>query len=204
MSMTSLGPVSGNHAIIVGGTGMLRGVALELASRGWVVSVVARGLETLERLAAEGSPSGRIVPLAADYSDETAFYDLARDRFDEQGPPRLIVAWIHVTAPHAPVTLARAVSSTGTRRADYYHVVCRIRTPDPRDLSITASYAERATIEQLSNIRYREIVLGWRVTEAGSRWLTNEEIAAGVIEAIDGGCDSAVIGQDSPIGSHPA
>ena len=42
---------TGAHALVVGGTGMLRGVSLYLAEKGHVVSVVARSRERLESLA---------------------------------------------------------------------------------------------------------------------------------------------------------
>jgi NAD(P)-dependent dehydrogenase (short-subunit alcohol dehydrogenase family) len=194
------------HLMVIGGSGMLRGVVLEFAGRGWDVSVVGRRAAPLAELAgaAAGLP-GRIVPLRTDYSCLEPFVAALRERCVELGSPSVIVAWIHKTAPDAPRRAAEelvAASDGGT--IDFLHVLSRLRTRDPRDLSVPSPHPDHGALADLPGVSYRRAVLGWIVEPSGPRWLTHREIAAGVIDALDSGAAVTPIGQVEPIESSPA
>ena len=186
------------HALVVGGTGMLRCVSLELAARGHVVSVVARRQSRLAALVrAAAGLKGTIYPIALDYRDtgalETALAD-ARSRF---GPFELAVAWIHSTAPAAPLAVARLVGSP-ERPGCFFHVLGRGAAdpsrPDPE---------RRAMFASLPNIRYREVILGFVLEGRRSRWLTHEEISAGVLAAVDADRPRFIVGTVEPWDLRP-
>jgi hypothetical protein len=193
------------HLMVVGGTGMLRGVALEFARRGWTVSVVGRRNTVLAKLAAQADTlPGRVLPLPADYTDPAPFASAIRERRDEVGAPSVVAAWIHVTAPDAPRLLAHElVAASGNAPVDFLHVLTRLRTADPRDRSVPIPFPGEADLRALPGLTYRQAVLGWIVEPSGSRWLTDDEIAGGVIAAIDSGTAITAIGQTDPIESSP-
>jgi NAD(P)-dependent dehydrogenase (short-subunit alcohol dehydrogenase family) len=103
---------SGAHALVVGGTGMLRGVSLDLAARGMELSVIARNEERLRRLAAEGEVlAGAIHPVPLDYRDTDRLTRALAAARKERGPITLAVLWVRAVAPHAAMAVARAIAS---------------------------------------------------------------------------------------------
>jgi len=55
----------------------------------------------------------------------------------------------------------------------------------------------------LKNMRYRTILLGFVVEGKTSRWLTNNEICDGVIEAIENDARDSIIGTVEPWNKRP-
>lgn len=175
------------RALVVGGTGMLAGVVEGLAARGWSVAVVARSRARLDALA--GHPIISAHPV--DYGDPEAFESVVRGVL----PIDLAVAWIHSTAPEAPMQLARLVANV-ERPVQLHHVLGSAAGRAP-----ASSMAAR--LASIPGIRYRQIVLGYVREQDGSRWLTHKEIAAGVLEAIDSGASRSVVGRLEPWSEQP-
>jgi hypothetical protein len=142
------------HALVVGGSGMLAGVCRGLAAEGHDVSVVARGSGRLEALRSE-----RITPVQVDYADLDAFEAALRAAIGERGPIGLAVCWIRSWEPDS----LRLVADVLPDGAPLYHVLGTTGTPA----------AELAGVDYIV-----------RLGRKGDRWLTNEEISAGVLEAI--------------------
>ncbi len=181
------------HALVVGGTGMLWGASLALAQRGYTVSVVARRQRRLEALvqAAVGLP-GSIHPIPVDYQDTEALIAALAAAQERFGPVELALIWIHSTAPAAPLAVARLVGSP-QRPCRYFHILGSAwadpSRPDPdRWAAFTA----------LDNIRYREVILGFVHEGGGSRWLTDAEISAGVLAAVDTDQPRTIVGVVEP------
>ena len=195
-----------SHLMIIGGTGMLRGVALAFVERGWTVSVVGRRTGPLTQLAEQAAGArGTIVPLAADYTQPASFTAHLRAAVGEHGVPTVVVAWIHDTAPEAPLLVAQEmVAAADGRPIDFVHVLSRLRTDDPRDRSVPAPCPDEETLRDLPGLIYRRAVLGWIVEPTGSRWLTDQEIAEGVIRAVDSDAGLTRIGQTEPLESNPS
>ncbi len=109
-----------------------------------------------------------------------------------------------MTASKAPLLAARTLLAVaGDTPVDFVHVLTRLRTPDPRDRSQTLPARGDAELRNLPGLTYRQVVLGWMIEPSGSRWLTNEEIAEGVVGVIDSGVAIGTIGQTEPIESNP-
>lgn len=164
---------------------MLAGVAVALARDGWSVAVLARGrprLATLERR------HGAIRGVSVDYADAAAL-----ERAIAGVPPAdLVVAWIHSTAPDAAGIVARLAA----RPVAFVHVLGSAA----RDPAANPAAAE---IRALAGVDYREVVLGF-VREGGvSRWLTDEEICGGVLQAIRSGRARSVVGVLEPWSERP-
>jgi hypothetical protein len=185
----TIASVAGNpHALVVGGTGMLRAVALALAREG-PVSVVARSARELESLA-RGAPG--VHPVRVDYRDGPALAAALAEAVGARGRFSTAVAWIHSDAPGAAEAIARFVEGR------YFHVLGSASAdpsrPDP---------GRRARFEAIPGITYHEVVLGFVLEGGGSRWLTDAEIARGVLDAVAAAAPRAVVGVVEPWGAKP-
>lgn len=170
------------HVLVVGGTGMLTGLVEALAGDGGRLSLLSRH--------ASQHPGG----LDCDYHDDAAFRRALADAMARNGPIELAVAWFHTLKIAAPRLLAEQVSGRmfqvlGSGVADPAH---------PHRLATAAAVADG-----LVDCRLRQVVLGFRVTDARSRWLTNEEISAGVLDAVRSDRPMTVIGQVEPWSARP-
>jgi len=186
------------HALIVGGTGMLYGASLGLAERGFHVSVVARNRDRLYRLAqAVRGLAGTVHPVPVDYRDTDRMVAALAETRVRFGPIELAVVWIHGTAPQAPMEVAKMVGDVGAPGRYFYVLGSASANPAHINGSL------RAALARLDNLLYREIILGFVVEGGRSRWLTNAEISAGVLHAIDADEPRYVVGTVEPWALHP-
>jgi NAD(P)-dependent dehydrogenase (short-subunit alcohol dehydrogenase family) len=175
-------PDGAMHALVVGGSGMLAGLCRSLAEDGWQVTVVGRDRAKLAR-ASSGDPC--IHPLSANYEEIVSFAAALGEAAAARGPIALAVCWIRSWAPQSLLAAAAAVASGG-----FFHV-----------LGSQASYASAAAISEMKrrqDLRYRQIQLGAVDDGERRRWLTNEEISAGVYAAVDADCPYYLVGTVAP------
>lgn len=183
------------HALVVGGTGMLKQVSLELARRGYTTSVIARSRGPLEDLVRESG--GRVNPIALDYRDTAQLSRELEQAVRAHGPIELVVAWIHSVAPDAPLAVARSVAAGG-RQVDYFHVLGSA-ADDPSQ----PDHGRRTRFAAVPHLVYHEVILGFMIEDGASRWLTHDEIASGILEAIDHGAARRIIGTTRPWSARP-
>ncbi|MGH6997561.1 MAG: hypothetical protein ACREEO_05160, partial [Phenylobacterium sp.] len=129
-----------------------------------------------------------------DYNDEAGFRAALQGAVLQSGPIDLAVAWFHTLKIAAPRMLAqemrgRMFQVLGSATADPAH---------PHRLATAATVADG-----LADCRLRQVVLGFRVIDGGSRWLTNDEISAGVLDAVRNDRPLSVIGQVEPWSARP-
>ena len=185
------------HALVVGGTGMLRGVCLGLAASGWTVSVIARRhapLAALARDAAEQTGQNAIHPIPLDYHDIPSLALGIRTAIVTHGPISLAACYIHSSAPMAPFVIADTLAA---RACQFIHIV---GSAAPDELWVDST---RDEIAAHPLITYRRVILGFIRERDTSRWLTDEEICRGVLKAIDDPTPEQVIGTVSPWELHP-
>jgi hypothetical protein len=173
------------HALVVGGSGMLAGLCRSLGEHSDLVSVLARNEKRIRAIGPQ------IEPVVCDYNNGVSLAEILSDI----ALPDITVAWIRGRAPHA-------------RRALAEHV-----RPEGRFVQVLGSaHADRAHPERLKEaehavdglpIDYQAVVLGFVVEEGKSRWLTNEEISAGVLAAIESGAPFHVVGTVEPWSAKP-
>ena len=194
------------HALVVGGTGMLRDACLRLAGDGWAVSMIARSREDLESMASQAArererrrAGGIIHPLPLDYRDSSALCAAIRDATARLGPVALIVAWIHSIAPEAPRLIAETVAESST--AFRFINVVGSEAAEP-------SRSERGPepwVSSIAGMRYQRVILGFMFQRNGqTRWLTDDEICGGIQRAIE--CEEqneTVVGVIEPWDRHP-
>jgi hypothetical protein len=187
-----------DHALVVGGTGMLCGVSLALARRARIVSVIARHPHRLKDLQEEaGAFGGLIHPVAVDYRETRRLISSLLEVRQSVGVFSLSVVWVHSTAPEAPLAIAGVVSNP-VDSCPYYHVLSSaVVAPS------SAVNRWRTRFELFPGIEYHEVILGFTPDPRGSRWLTHEEICKGVLEAIELRVPSMVVGTVTPWSARP-
>lgn len=183
------------HALVLHGTGMLRAVSLGLSVGGRPVSVVARTREDLDRLArAALKDGGLLLPLVADTDDVPALVGALVGRMDEAGPIDRVLAW------GVPAATLSAIGAVIAERGSWhlFHIRGSVAA-DPAD----PLAAEVRQLESLRGVTYHRIILGWSGPAGRARWLTREEIAAGVLSAVSRGKAEAVVGRVRPWQERP-
>lgn len=184
------------HALIVGGTGMLRDASLYLARHSLAVTSIARTAASLNALDAPMKATGtrhRAVP--ADYSDSKAFGAALATAINVPDPPDLVLAWIHDLEP--AFALAERIGRESLP-FDFYHVLGSAMSDPAKSRD-----GVWRRFENVPGITYRRIMLGFVIEKAGSRWLTNEEISAGTIRAIESRAAVSAIGVVRPWSVRP-
>jgi hypothetical protein len=173
-----------DHALVVGGSGMLAGCCRKLLTISDTVSVMARREDRIRAISSD------IVPIIADYANEqTAEAALENKSFD------LVVAWVHGRRPFFRRALARHVTDggrfaqiLGSAHADPSH-------PDRLD-------SMKACAEGLP-VTYQAIVLGFVMDGAMARWLSDREISDGVFDAIQSRAPLTIVGTVEPWSARP-
>ncbi|WP_432359920.1 short-chain dehydrogenase [Sporosarcina sp. UB5] len=175
-----------NHALVIGGTGMLAGVSIFLANEGFSVSVIGRSAAKFERLKAS-SPPDSIFPTQVDYYSEALFTEVEKS-IAKRGPFDLIVSWTpnylaleQICKMNDQATSFRLIHVKGSRR-----------------------YFEDEEIRIPANCIYEKVFLGFVREDGISRWLTHKEIASGVIQQIVDNTADRIIGQLHPYSERPS
>jgi len=184
-----------NHCMIVGGTGMLREVAIKMAGEGNVVSVIGRSQEKLIDLVRDTRQvSGIINPVMVDYTDTTALAAKLNEAISHLGPIKTAIVWIHADSPGSRTTLLDHLTTScpGCRVFDLHgHKAADPDTQGEQDNSVFEA------------IEYHKIIMGWQEVGNSSRWLKNEEIVAGVFEAVEKDKTLHIIGTVEPWSKRP-
>lgn len=184
------------HALIIGGTGMLREASIAIARRAREITSIARTRRSLTALdAAFSAHTGTHHTLSLDWSDPENFLHAVKQHLAITEPPDLILAYLHDVRLTLRLT---PLVSTGSSTCRFFHVIGSVTT-DP--LLVAASLLEQ--FEPLPNVLYYQVILGYRLSNGRSRWLTNAEISEGVLEAIEQQRNQSVVGAVRPWSSHP-
>lgn len=167
---------------------MLVGASIALAARSETMTSVARTRRSLSALDAEMADTVRVHQLLAlDWHAPERFVRAIERHVAATKPPDLVVAWIHEDG--LAIRLAEALA-TPERPPTFVHVVGSAS----EDVRSDADVARAGLDAPETALRYRQVVLGAHRTAGGMRWLTNDEISTGVLEAIEQGRDRFVVG----------
>ncbi len=180
-----------SHILIIGGTGMLGNVT-EFLSKGYsTVSVICRNRSRIN------SNLKNINPLILDYSDYKFLSKSLQTAIEEFGNIELVVSWIHSSAPLAPNIIAEKINS-------YNHPFIFFDILGSVGADPAADNSERENKLILNkNLIYKKIILGFKIENGSSRWLTNEEISSGIIEAVKTDAHETIIGTVAPWNMKP-
>ena len=169
------------HALIVGGTGMLRPASAFVAARARRVTLVARG--AMQAAAELGLGHDSALPL--DWRHQDAFGSALRQRAAALGAFDLALLWLHDDGQQA---LEMLLHDFAQAKALVVHVLGSADA-DPG----AGNAAIRSLVMQHGLLSYVTVMLGSKPGAGGGRrWLTDAEISAGAIAAIRTGRDVTV------------
>ncbi|GAB2179456.1 Rossmann-fold NAD(P)-binding domain-containing protein [Dongia sp. agr-C8] len=176
------------HDLVIGGSGMLSGLVEALARDGRQVTVVARGRERLQRLAA---CHPNIHPLVLDYHDDAVFEAGLAAAAEQRGPFNRCVAWMHDDSKERAVRIAQ-------QARDVYCEVLGSASGDPGKPERLAEWQAL-----IAPAKLRLAVLGFMIEGGVSRWLTDAEISAGVGRALASEDAVTIVGTVKPWSARP-
>ncbi|VDG96839.1 short chain dehydrogenase [Lysinibacillus sphaericus] len=179
------------HVLVVGGSGMLKEVCLWLVDQGYNVSVIGRTKKRLADVVKEASDSSSVSPISVDYRNEELFLKEIRGIQHKLGPITLVVSWIHTDAPNTLHILAENLSKLSNNPWRLFHV------------KGSTAHLSQVPIPVPEGCLYRQIVLGFILCDSYSRWLTNKEIATGIIKAIQWDQEESIVGTLEPWEKRP-
>ncbi|MED3396381.1 short-chain dehydrogenase [Bacillus wiedmannii] len=173
------------HALVIGGTGMLKRVSMWLCEQGYHVSIIGRDEVKLENVKRASSAPENITSLSADYHNDDDVNLAIKSTVEQNGPIILVVAWIHSSTKHALSIICKELALS-------YEAY--------RLFHILGSKASRMTAKNIGDTRcsYYRIILGFILEDTYGRWLSNEEIADGIIKGIESKRAEWIVGQIEP------
>lgn len=176
------------HALVIGGTGMLAKATLWLSRNGYQVSVIGRSEQKMQHLLDQNP--GHLTPVFVDYTNTKDFAAELVHLQHQYGPFQLIVAWVHASGDEVIPCLTRLIPiSTPCKLV---HVIGSSSRLNPV-----------ANHNIPSHISYYQVQLGFEIEKGVSRWLTHDEISTGFINALRGNKSYQVIGTVSPWEQRP-
>ncbi|MFZ4451080.1 short-chain dehydrogenase [Salibacterium aidingense] len=182
------------HVLVFGGTGMLAKATGWMTKHATRTVVFGRNQGRLDYLMKSYNSHGLEIR-NLDYTDTEALKHEIKSAYMQHGPIDMVVAWIHSTAPAAIQTIKQQISYLqGRRHWTFLHIkgsandLTSIITSDP---------------DNSANCHVKEVRLGFIYNGSFSRWLTNEEISDGVIQAIKEEKDITVVGTLEPWEKRP-
>lgn len=186
------------HSMVIGGTGMLSEASIQIARRSESLTSIARTEESLASIdeAVSGANCHHEM-VAQDYDRAPEMCSVVRDAIRKTGPVELLVMWIHDEGTPLPLAIGEIISEAGIP----FRVVHILGSAagDP----LRASGAVESRLTAFANITYQQVILGFNADSDGSRWLTHDEISAGVVSAVDSGSSRSIVGQIEPWDLRP-
>lgn len=175
-----------SHALVIGGTGMLKDVSLWLNKKGYHVTVVGRQKRKFHQMLEQAENKEAFSGINMDYHETEKFIDHLTKIQNEKGNFEVIVSWIHSTADELiPALLLMMEKKKGSY--EFYHIK-----------GSQAYVLDPVEVNSPNNCSYHEIILGFKESGSHTRWLTNREISDGVIDAIHHHRQKTVVGQIEP------
>ncbi|MBK8981571.1 MAG: hypothetical protein IPM38_04440 [Ignavibacteria bacterium] len=181
-----------SHILITGGTGMLSGAVIKFLSKYETVSVIARHQSSFKKISAASDFPHRLNPLILNYSDTDILTEKINSAVISKGPVKTVVSWIHSYAEKSNIIIGEILNSQEIS-SDYFHILGSAYY-DPENISSDIG----AAFSNFRYVNYKKIILGFKIENGNSRWLTDEEISEGVAEAVNTGADEFKIGITQP------
>ena len=177
------------HTLTLGATGMLADVVRELARQRSEVSLLARHPQRI---------SGKhLHPFPCDWGDEAGLLTAVRNAISKLGLPQRALNWCHKTGP--VMTLAETLAHSGSE-IEFYHVLGSAMSDPSRPDRIETL---RRKFERLPGLHWHAICLGFVREGTQSRWLTNQEILQGILEALKADNSPHIVGKVRPWSARP-
>ena len=185
------------HILITGGTGMLSGAVTKFLSEYKSVSVIARHESGFQYILSETNFPERLNPILLDYSCTDIVSEKIISSIQNFGYIEKAVSWIHSHAERAHEVICNLLSSQNIS-SDYFQILGSAYSNPERSISDSEKI-----FTPYENISYKKILLGFKIENGISRWLTEEEISDGVYKAVNSGEYEFKIGLTKPWEKRP-
>lgn len=169
------------HICIIGGTGMLAEVTKWYADNNSIVSVIARNEEKMNRMKSACSHPENIKAIYVDYRDSTKLHQSLKLNIKEYGPLVEAVVWLHADGLEALPILFDLVEE----KSKVWQVIG----------SKANAEQLRKQFDSAKGFEYNHIQLGCVKVNNQQIWLTNLEIATGVIRSIQSNRSYSLVGE---------
>jgi NAD(P)-dependent dehydrogenase (short-subunit alcohol dehydrogenase family) len=180
------------HALVVGGTGMLKDVVLNLAEKFDVVSVIAKNSFGLNALWEEAQSRGlKVNPLQLDYRDNEDLLEVMQDTIKTHGNITLVVSWIKMNAPDA-INIISSCLDRQNCEVGFYDILSTVFHKNP---DIVISQME-SMFDEHARIKYHNILLD--MSDIDRKWPSNEHISQEIMKAIESNAERYEV--DNPEG----
>lgn len=176
------------HALIIGGTGMLKNVSIWFVDQDFTVSVIGRSEEKHLELKNSASNPDHINSLRVDYNEQSSLGECVRNAVKEYGPISVVVSW---TPSLSSLELVSKIVSEKSSEWKLFQVKGSRR------------YFEEDSLNVPAGCEHRSVYLGFILVDDDSRWLTNEEISEGVIKSVKNDEEKAIVGTLHPYEKRP-
>ena len=173
-----------SHALIIGGSGMLKDASIWLATHFDYVTVIGRSKQKMNSLIKQ---CPNLYPLYLDYHDTNHLKLEVENQIRKLGHVDIVVAWVHSTAPNALPTIIHLLA----KQPNQWSLVHILGSSSNLE-------AIKKTISVPENCTYTQVQLGFVRENNQSRWLTNSEISSGVIKAISQKEEKYIVGTIEP------
>lgn len=178
------------RAVVLGGTGMLAGVASALVRDGWLVVLPSRRYGPLRDTVPEAGPDdvrprGRALWVQAHWERPER---LARDTANAlDGPVDLLVAWVHGGFRRAVLQAVEPLLAPGAHVVEVHGASAGDPPGRPEPGGADPTLPGHPT---------QQVVLGYVREGTRTRWLTHHEVVDGVLLAVRRALD------DAPVAEH--
>ncbi len=220
------------HVLIVGGTGMLADAAVALCDGTRIVSVLSRSVSWMDGVKKRSKFPNHFVHLKCDYSADTQLVQVLSAATQKYGRFSLAIVWIHSNvSTTAPVTVAGFVDGPyfhvlGSDSASAPETTTLRKEIEPKlgagfkssggsggpgsggglaaSVTIGCSYHE-VILGFINEQPPAAAIKGYGLTASAhkTRWLTWEEISAGVLLAITTRKPRSIVGTVEPWSLRP-
>ena len=172
---------------------MLQAASVELASRSRKMTSIARterSLQALNSAITESKCTHHM--LALDWTEPEDFLHALQAHLGRTESPDLVVAWMH--DDELAIRVASLAATQPVSR--FFHVVGSASS----DPSLNAATLRQRPPHSINT--YHQVILGYVRAGSGTRWLTNQEISAGLLDAIARAEPEYVVGTIQPLPSR--
>ena len=160
-----------HHVLIIGGTGMLYGIVSYYLNRNNFVTLIARNERRLQKLKSYAKDPNNVQVLSLNYiHTETSIHQVEQS-LSNSAPVDAAILWIHNTGEDFKTELTRLLIKMNSRVKIY-------------ELMGSTDLRLISPLNHPGNSNFRKIILGCIKENNRTRWLTDEEIRSGTLNAI--------------------
>ncbi|WP_456271993.1 hypothetical protein [Bacillus sp. AK031] len=177
--------------LVISGTGMLGGVVEYLVKKGGQVTVLARSKDKFYRMLERQQLSQEAVSfISADYFNKGALIQVLNEHIKRNGSFDQAVIWMRSNA------------------AESFDAIVGILSNQRNGIEVfrvNGSSASRSSLpsNQYQSLNMHHIILGFKIENGESRWLTDSEISEGVVSALRTRVPVSITGVTEPWEERP-